>query len=194
MKNLEDYSGEFDPDIKYEDFTKDALIRLLKAATDMYLGMDTSWRTVAKKRFGMEVAMDMSREVWYDVKRCGCYMESVLPRRAMSITGNDVASWMKHLQIDPGLACIADIRCEMLDENTGVLTVNHCYALDDMEKLGDPDIQKYNCHELEHKGLQKGVDYMNPKIKVRPLLLPQLGCKREIDCKWEFKLEEKENL
>jgi hypothetical protein len=138
---------------------------------------------------GIEVALDISREVWYDVKHCGCYMESVLPRRAMSITGNDVASWMKHLQIDPGLACIADIRCEMIDENTGVLTVDHCYALDDMEKLGDPDIQKYNCHELEHKGLQQGVDYMNPKIKVRPLLLPQLGCKHEIACKWEFKLE-----
>jgi hypothetical protein len=188
MKNLEDYSGEFDPDIKYEDFSKEALIRLLKAATEMYLGMDTSWRTVAKKRFGKNVALDMSREVWYGVKRCGCYMESVLPRRAMSITGDDVASWMKHLQIDPGLACIADIRCEMVDENTGVLTVDHCNALDDMEKLGDPDIQKYNCHELEWKGLQQGVDYMNPKIKVKPLVLPQLGCKRDIACKWEFKL------
>ena len=31
MKDLEEYSGKYDPNIKYQDFSKDALARLLNA-------------------------------------------------------------------------------------------------------------------------------------------------------------------
>ena len=36
MKELPDYSGDFDPNLKLQDFSKEALIKLLLAAGKLY--------------------------------------------------------------------------------------------------------------------------------------------------------------
>ena len=39
MGELKDYSGEWRPDVDFEDFSKDALVRLLKAYQRAFVGM-----------------------------------------------------------------------------------------------------------------------------------------------------------
>jgi hypothetical protein len=64
MPELDDYSGQFNPDMKLTDFSKEALARLLLAASKMYLGADGMWTTVIRNRFGDDVALECSKEVW----------------------------------------------------------------------------------------------------------------------------------
>ena len=193
MAERRDYSGAFDPDITLEDFSKEAHMRLCKAATKMYLNIDVAWRRAVEKRFDRKVALELSRHVWLEGKNNGCFVESTLSRMAMNIAGNDMESWMKHLQIDPGLVEIADIRCELKDEKTGYLTVNRCDALEELEKLGDEALQKYVCHELEWQGLQLGASYVNPRIRVEPLKLAEMGREDGCACKWKFAMADAED-
>jgi hypothetical protein len=43
MSDLEDYSGEFRPDLNMQDFSKDALVRLWQAGGKLYIGLDGLW-------------------------------------------------------------------------------------------------------------------------------------------------------
>lgn len=185
----DDYSGPFDPEVRLEHFSKEAHMRLCKAAVKMYLNIDAVWRARVEKRFGKEAALELSRSVWFEGRNNGCYVESTLPRAAMNITGNDMESWMKHLQIDPGLVGIADVECALENRDTGYLTVSCCEALRDLEKLGNEELQKYVCEELEWKGLQLGASYVNPRIRVTALKLPRMGCQEHCDCQWKFTMD-----
>ena len=42
MTELSDYSGELKPDLKYEDFSKEALIRLLQEYGRIFLASDAA--------------------------------------------------------------------------------------------------------------------------------------------------------
>jgi len=193
MAERQDYSGAFDPDITLVDFSKEAHMRLCKAATKMYLNIDAAWRAAVEERFGKDVSLELSRRVWFEGKNNGCFVESTLPRVAMNINGSNMESWLKHLQIDPALAGIADVRCELTDESTGYLTVNRCEALEELEKLGDEALQKYVCEELEWKGLLQGASYVNPRIRVEPLEFAQMGRKDGCACKWKFTMADAED-
>ena len=50
MRELTDYSGDFIPDVRFQDFSKDALVRLLVAAAHDYIGVDGIWINTIRKR------------------------------------------------------------------------------------------------------------------------------------------------
>lgn len=187
MEEMNGYGGDFNPNVKMQDFSKDALIRIWKAAGKMYIGLEGTWFNLIKERFGEETALELDAEVWrrqtpLEVRQC---------RRAMDISGDDVASLLKHLQIDPGSAGIwPDYEVELKSENLGVLTVKHCLALDHYERHGNTVIQKHTCEVLDGEGFEDTAHLFNPKIKSKPLKLPPRSSKDEIACQWEFKLEE----
>ena len=189
MKELMDYSGDFVPNVKFQDFSKDALVRLLVAAAHDYIGIDGIWLNTIRKRYGDEVAFDCSREVWdtgwlREVQR-GC--------RAMNISGNDIATLFKYFQVDPGFGAMFDITCELSNPNLGYLTVNKCWVLDKLERLSIPEMRKaikLACEELDAPLFQKTASYFNPRIKMRPLKLPPRQSSDEVACRWEVKLEE----
>lgn len=43
MGELQDYSGEYNPDVEFENFSKEALIRLLKAYQKVFVGALGIW-------------------------------------------------------------------------------------------------------------------------------------------------------
>jgi len=160
MSDLEDYSGEFKPDLNLTDFSKEALVRLLVAASKMYLGADGMWTTVIRKRYGDDVALSCSKEVW----DTNWKQEMRRPTEAMNIHGNDIASMFKYFQIDPGFAVMFDIDYELKDDGKyGLMTVTKCRTT---------------------------ARAFNPKIKTTILKMPPRKNKDEIPCQWEFKLEE----
>ncbi len=187
MKELNDYSGEFNPNLRLEEFSKEALIKMWLAASKMYIGIEGLWRAAVEERFGSEVAEQVSHDVWF--ARGGCKMEATIPSRAMGIRGHDVASFFKHLQVDPGTAGIMDIELDLKNSNSGILTVRQCKALQHFERHNMTDVQKHVCEELDGEGFEVGAQQFNPNIKARALRLPPRDKPTDIACQWEFKLE-----
>ena len=189
MEELKDYSGEFKPNLKMEEFSKEALIKLWHASGNMYTSQAQCWHDVIEERYGREVVEEIETEVW----RRQSPKEVGICRRAMNIMGEDVASVLKHLQIDPGAGGIwpeDGFELELKDKNTGILTIKNCVALNYLEKTGNRAYQKLACEVLDGEGFADAARVFNPNIKTTPLKLPPRESKDEIACQWEFEMVE----
>jgi hypothetical protein len=186
MADLADYSGEFRPDLKLTDFSKEALVRLLVAASKMYLGADGMWTTIIRKRYGDDAALSCSKEVW----DTNWKQEMRRPTEAMNIHGNDIASMFKYFQIDPGFAVMFDIDFELKDDGKyGLMTVTKCRTLEYCERHGDDWLLNLACDELDKPLIEETALAFNPKMKTTILKMPPRKSKDDIACQWEFKLE-----
>ncbi|MFC1999322.1 DUF6125 family protein [Chloroflexota bacterium] len=187
MQELEEYSGPFRPDVKLEDFSKEALLRLFRATARQYLSIDGIWNSVIKENFGEKTARDMETEVW---KRA---TSSEIHRTmgALNIQGDGVATVLKAIQCAPGTAGIMDFDCELKDEKHGVLTVKRCSSLEFFERHRDTEGIEFACLTLDTEvGYPETAAAVNPKMKAIPLKRPPRQSKDEICCQWEFKIEE----
>jgi hypothetical protein len=189
MADLEDYSGEFRPDLKMEDFSKEALVRLWHLGASLYIGLDGLYYTLIREKWGEEKARELGAEIWLR-KGFASDLEVQRGRQAMNIWGDNVASLFKYFQIDPGAAgVLADCKYELKDNNHGIFTVKRCRPLEYWEKHGETRMQKYGCEELDIPGFQRAAELFNPKMRATPLKLPPRKNKDDICCIWEFKVE-----
>ena len=185
MKERSDYSGEFAPDIRYQDFSKDTLIELLRACSRLMLAIDGLWYLSVKERRGDEDAL--ACDLWVGQR----LVENILERftKLMRIEGKDIPAVMKFLQIDPWL-WTHKYKLELKDTNRGILTITHCPTLVAIEREGEgreKNICPMVCGRLIYR---KIADFFNPDIVVNPLKLPPRQGEEELCCEWEFKLEE----
>jgi hypothetical protein len=185
MEDLQDYSGEFRPNLRMEDFSKDALIRLWKTGGTYALKISQFWTLMVMERFGEEAALELSRRIW--LERGASEMEVSLVREAMNIRGNDIGSFLKHLQVDPGVGAVMDIQCELKDKNHGILTVKRCIPLEICEQLQAEKLQKHICEEVDMPGFDIALRQYCPQAKTTALKLPPRKCPQEIACQWEFR-------
>jgi hypothetical protein len=56
MSEVNDYSSLSKPDLKWKDFSKDFLIKLMNVWQYAWLEMAGQWHTAVEKRFGFEAA------------------------------------------------------------------------------------------------------------------------------------------
>jgi hypothetical protein len=185
VKELPDYSGDFDPDLKLQDFSKDALIRLLVATGKLYVGVDPIWLATMRQIYGDRVAFDYDKQVW----QAGTESEVHRVTKALNITGNDVAAVFKFFQFSPGFGALFDIDWDLKDRNHGIMTVTRCLGVVWWEKTGDEALQKFTCEELEIPLFQRIAEHFNPKMKATALKLPPRDSVNDIACRWEFKIE-----
>ena len=184
MNELEDYSGKFDPQLKLQDFSQDALIRLLVAASRLYTGVDPLWVAAMRKRFGDRVAFDYDKEIW----QAGTLNEVRRVTKAMNIQGNDVAALFKYFQFSPGFGVLFDIDWDLKDNNYGIMTVTRCSGVLWWERTKEHALQKFTCEEIEVPMFQRIAEYFNPSMKATPLKLPPRKDEDDIACRWEFKI------
>jgi hypothetical protein len=64
MAELKDYSGPFNPDLRFEDFSKETLVKLLKEYSRLYLILHGSWHTLVRERFGDRANIDLDCSQW----------------------------------------------------------------------------------------------------------------------------------
>jgi len=187
MTEMNDYSGEFKSILTFEDLSKNALIKMLKEICMLYLFMSESWAAVVKERHGEKVSFEMDMENW---RRMGPYASQRL-REAMNIKGNDVETWFKALQVDPGWGpqVLYHYTMELKNKNHGIFTVHRCIPLELLETAGEAEVIKI-CREMEEPLFNNTARSINPKMVGRPLKLPPRASKDEIACVWEFKIEE----
>jgi len=81
----------------------------------------------------------LDAEVW----RRQTPVEVRMYRRAMNITGDDVACLFKHLQVDPAAGGIwPDFDLHLESNDHGILTVKRCIAQDHFERNGEEELAR----------------------------------------------------
>ncbi|MFC1944875.1 DUF6125 family protein [Chloroflexota bacterium] len=186
MAELNDYSGEFNPKAKYQDFSKEALADLLTEYARLGLALDLRWYAVIRERHSEQEAIECERAV--AVKKIPHRQQRIM--EALHIQGNDIANCLKAIQMDIG-ACpnICDVGWELKNPNYGIYTINHCAALGSYERHGEVVTMDNICHTCS-SDLNRVAKFFNPQITVKPLKLPPRKSEGEICCIWEFKIEE----
>ncbi len=64
MKELSNYSGNFDASLRLEDFPKEVLIKLMTVWGKLYLLMETVWQDTVTERHGLENSTACDNRVW----------------------------------------------------------------------------------------------------------------------------------
>ena len=184
MPELNDYSGPFKPDLTFNDFFKDFLLKLMHIWQYAWLQMDAAWFDAVKERFGEEASYDCATAAWVRVA------ERVNPRYAKiaNIPLKNVIDSMKVLQLplDNTTGGLYPVEYDIRSDNHVILTVKQCRSLLFFESKAPERIEPI-CQGLERQVMAKYV--ANPKIKTTPLKLPPRKSKEEIACQWEFKIE-----
>ena len=186
MTELKDYSGEFKRDLKWEDFSKEALVQALKATSRCVTGLDGFWYSLVKERFGEKVAGELDAELWKKMT----WFELTQIQKALNIHGDDIATMCKFLQNSPDSIGVLHWDCDIKNRNLAIGTVTHCRALEYMERHGDYALMKTACEAVDAALIPQVGRWINPKIKVTCLKLPPRKSKDEACCQWEIKLQE----
>lgn len=186
MKELADYSGPFKPDLRFEDFSKEFLLKLIHSWQYAWLHMAGAWYDAVKRRSGADVANDCNLEVWL---RIG---ERVVPRYAkianiQSISTVLDALKVQQLPLDNIIGGLFQPEYDIKSPNHVIMTFNRCKALEVFEREAPEQIE-HTCHVLDPLVFKSYC--INPNIKVTPLKLPPRKSQEEIACQWELKLEE----
>ena len=183
MKELTDYSGEFNPHIEFKDFSRDFLLGLLNAYSGYILRVDGFWYLTVKDRNGDDEAFTCDMQVW---ERMQVY-ELEMTCKLFKIQGNDVATMMKAMQMSPWM-WIYTYNIEFKGPNHSILTITHCPTLLALEREGQGREQRI-CQVLEPRMFRIAADFFNPKIEVRALKVPPRKIKDDICCQWDFSLK-----
>jgi hypothetical protein len=184
LDKLEDYSGQFKPDLKPTDFTYEALEKMIRVYAQLYKALDGFWYLNIMDQHGNEHAMQCDVMVWE--RLCKYEMEKIT--KAFNIEGNNVTALMKAFQLSPWSWNIKS-EFEVINENHIIWKVNHCPTVAAMERENNGR-ENAQCNYVEIRLNNAYAAYFDPKIKVACIKTPPRESKDDYFCKWEFKLEE----
>jgi hypothetical protein len=184
VKELRDYSADFDPNLRLEDFSKDILVGLLKLYSRLLVALDGLWYLSVKERTGNDEAMTCDKWVWERALR---YMTQDMAE-LIKVSGKDVVDFMKVLQARP-LHLVIEEKMKVINRNDVVLTVTHCPTLKALEKEGE-EREGTHCDQACAVMRRKHAELFNPDMEVVCLKLPPRKGDDDICCQWEYRLEE----
>ena len=182
--DLPDYSGSFFPDLQYQDFSKDVLIRLLGEYSRIYVAMDGFYHSFLTDKFGLEEAGRVGAEMWLKAGRLSLRRL----REVLDIGGNDVETLFKWLQVDPAFSAgVYQRSLELKNRNHGIITVTKCPSLEYFERKGDG--REVTICQGEETDLFIGwAKMVNPAIEVKCLKIPPRKSRDDVACQWEYRL------
>ncbi|MBM4451789.1 MAG: hypothetical protein FJ013_03340 [Chloroflexi bacterium] len=188
MKELTDYSGEFNPKLKPEDLSKELLVDLLKLYGRLYRAVDGFWYLAVMDKVNEETATECDFAVWeqmakYEVERIN---------KISGVQGTDVPAFMKYLQLSPW-AWNMEWDVELSDADSAVLTVTKCYTLEALEREGKGRDGSF-CKEIETKMWDIWAAGLNPNIKFTYTKLPPRKSKDDICCQWKVEMAGKSTV
>lgn len=187
MSDREDYAGPFDPDFRYEDLSKEALVRLVREYALIVHLLDRSVFATIGMRFGQEVVEEIAIDEWRGASPV--YGERL--RRTFGIDGDDVEAIFKVLQLDPGFPHhYMDVHYEVVDERHGSFELRSCGALTDVEPWGERAVTGM-CHTIEDGTFDVTAQAVNPKARIRHVHRPpRVPADRVPVCRWELVIDD----
>ena len=191
MEELKDYRGEYKPNLKFEDFSKEALIALLKSYQIVFVGLMGMWNTVNRERMSVEEAFQLDGDVYERMVR---RFAIPLITEAMNIRGDDVVTMLKYFQVAPDGARegLYEFNYDIKNNNHAILTFTRCPSLFYFERKGNEKDIDGLCGPggVEERAFIQICKYFNPNMKCTALKLPPRKSKDDV-CQWEFKVEPK---
>lgn len=184
MRELTDYSGEFDPGMAYRDFSRDFLLKALKAYSHYIRKLDGIWYLAVKEHADDDLALACDMAVWDQMEVHDVQMTLDL----FNVQGNDVTAMLKSLQMSPH-SWNLEHHFEVLGPKRGIWTVTRCPSLLALEREGQGRERRI-CRIQETKNYSLRARSINPKMKAIPLKLPPRQNGEEIHCQWEFRIED----
>lgn len=184
MREMADYSGEFDPGMAYRDFSRDFLLKALKAYSHYIRKLDGTWYLAVKEHADDDLALACDMAVWDQMEVHDVQMTLDL----FNVQGNDVTAMLKSLQMSPH-SWNLEHHFELLGPKRGIWTVTRCPSLLALEREGQGREQRI-CRIQETKNYSLRARSINPKMKAVPLKLPPRQNGEEIHCQWEFRIED----
>ena len=184
MAELQDLSGPFNRDLKFSDFSKEFLNKLVYEWQWAFLQLDAAWFNQVRTRFNNQWAHECSLEMWLRVETIAN------PRYAKlaNISCKSVVDSLKIMQLplENTIGGLFPVEYDIRNENHAFVTVKKCTVLDWCEKNA-PDRIKPMCQVNHPKIMKQSV--ANPAIQVTPVQLPPRQRNEGFACKWEFKLD-----
>ncbi|MEV5575955.1 hypothetical protein AB0L06_38455 [Spirillospora sp. NPDC052269] len=182
-----DYSGDFDPGFRFEDLSREALVRLVREYALIVHLLDRSCLTAVGLRYGQEAVEEIAIEEWRGASPV--YTRRI--REIMKIEGDGVSAIFKVLQLDPGFAQhYMDVEYELVDERHGFFQLRSCGALLDVEPFGERSITGM-CHTIEDGTFDITAQAVNPKARIRPVHRPPRNpAGRVPHCRWEVVIDD----
>ncbi|RJL31700.1 hypothetical protein [Bailinhaonella thermotolerans] len=183
----QDYSGAFDPDFRYEDLSKEALVRLVREYALIVHLLDRSVFAAIGMRYGQQAVEEIAIDEWRGASPI--YGERL--RRILNIEGDDCAAIFKVLQVDPGFPHhYMDVRYEVVDEKHGYFELKSCGALLDVEPWGERAVRGM-CHTIEDGTFDVTAQAINPKARIRAVHRPPRDpAGRVPHCRWELTIDD----
>ncbi|MBT4521220.1 MAG: hypothetical protein HOC23_14560 [Halieaceae bacterium] len=187
---LNDYSGSYKADLQFSDFSKPALIRLLRAYRTIFVGMMGTWNTVNRRRMSVDEAFELDADVYEEQLR---NFEVPLLKQAMNIEGDDVETLLKIFQMCPDGAGedFYEFDHDLKNSDHAVLTFTQCPTLSYFESKGSTKDIECLCGPggVEDRAFIEFCKIMNPKMKCTAIHVPPREDKDGVCCQWEFKVD-----
>ena len=190
MGELTEYSGEFNPGLKFEDFSKEWLLKYIRELMSDYLKISEYWQNWVEKKFGQEEAMEGELNAFTRAAN------EIFPRIArlvnIQLPAKDIPEALKIIQVIPDnvTADICRNEYDIKDRNHVIMTVAKCGILEFFEKKA-PDRIYSLCQKVDVEITKAYFRACNPDIEVTPLKLPPRKGPDDIACMWDLKLESK---
>ena len=187
MADRNDYSGPFDPDFRYEDLSKEALVRLVHEYALIVHLLDRSMCAAIGIRYGADMVNELAIEEWRGASPI--YGDRL--REIMAVEGDGIEAIFKVLQLDPGFPHhYMDVHYEVVDDRHGYFELRSCGALMDVEPWGDRMVTGM-CHTIEDGTFDVTAQAVNPKARVRAVHRPpRVPSDRVPHCRWEVVIDE----
>ena len=193
-RELDDYSGPFEPDLRLADFSKTGLMKLVEIGGSIYGDVNRKWYLAAVQRFGQEVADEMHHEVWFADGGVGDH-ENRMISTLMGFAGEDeVTTPMKVWQCLPAMSTRMTLTFKQTGDNEWIMYTPQCAILEQGER-GGPETMAYMvdkiCGHLELFGFRHGAARWNGNIRIDPVALPPRNSPDEPHCQWRITLQDK---
>ena len=132
MSELTNYSGPFNPNLTFNDLSKDFLLKVIRIWQWSWLQMDAGWFEDLKDKVGQETAHACDLEMWL---RCAERANTRYARIARIPLKNAV-DCLKVLQLplDNTMGAVYPTTHEIRNENYAVITVQKCPSLEFCER------------------------------------------------------------
>ena len=188
---LDDYSGDFVPDLHLSDFSKEALMKLVEVGGSIYGDVNRQWYRRVAERFGGEAADELHHDVWFADGGAGDHENEIISTLMAFADQNDETTAMKVWQCLPAMSTRMTLVFESIGDHEWEMHTPQCDVPEQGEAFG-PEVMEYMankiCKHLELFGFRHGAARWNEKIRIDPVKLPPRSSPEEEHCRWTIKL------
>lgn len=187
-KELEDLSGPWNPNLTFDDLSKEFLLKIMGVWQYAWITLSGMWYDQVRAKWGFDAANECELTAWLNMSK------KVNPRyvKLANIQLNTVLDSMKALQLPLDNimkgknAGLYEGDFEIINPNEVHVTYRRCVALEGLERHWPERIVPM-CQKLEKPIIESYA--VNPKFEAVPVKLPPRQSQDEIACQWIFRLK-----